>query len=107
MNAAGLAAVAAAVWGGVDYCGGRAARCVSALTVTVASELLGLAPLLLFALLLAGRPTGGDLALGAAAGAAQLAGFVVLFWTLATDRMAAREVDPFSAADEVLGRMGL
>jgi len=95
MMAAGLAAAAAAAWGGADYCGGRAARHATAPAVTVVAFLLGHPVLLLYAVLLAGRPRVVDLAWGAAAGAAELGGLVLLYRALADGQMA--QVAPVSA----------
>jgi drug/metabolite transporter (DMT)-like permease len=83
-----LAAVSAVVWGSADYCGGRATRRANALSVTVASQLIGLPVLVAGLGLLAGAPRAGDLLLGAAAGAAGLLGIVLLYRSLAAGAMA-------------------
>lgn len=83
-----LAAVSALVWGSADYCGGRATQRANALTVTVASQMLGLPVLVLGLVLLPGTPHLGDTAWGAGAGAAGLLGIVLLYRSLATGAMA-------------------
>jgi drug/metabolite transporter (DMT)-like permease len=82
-----LAAVSALVWGSADYCGGRATQRASALTVTVASQLLGLPILVLGLLLLPGTPHIGDTMWGVGAGAAGLLGIVLLYRSLSTGAM--------------------
>jgi drug/metabolite transporter (DMT)-like permease len=90
-----LAAVSACVWGGADYCGGRASRRVDALVVTVGSQILGLPVLALSAYLVPGVWYGTDLLWGAAAGVASLAGNALLYRGLAAGSMAV--VAPVSA----------
>jgi drug/metabolite transporter (DMT)-like permease len=98
--AVALAALSALVWGSADFCGGKATRRGGALAVTVVSQIFGLPTLLVCVLLLPGTPTGSDLAWGAAAGAAGLAGIVLLYKGLASGRMAV--VAPITAVTGAL-----
>jgi drug/metabolite transporter (DMT)-like permease len=83
-----LAALTAVVWGGADYCGGRATQGRTALGVTVASQLVGFPALLLCLPLLTGSPHPTDLAWGAGAGLAGFFGVVLLYRSLSTGAMA-------------------
>jgi drug/metabolite transporter (DMT)-like permease len=98
--AVALAAMSALVWGSADFCGGKATRRGGALAVTVVSQIFGLPTLLLCVLLLPGAPRAGDLLWGAAAGAAGLAGIVLLYRGLASGRMAV--VAPITAVTSAL-----
>jgi drug/metabolite transporter (DMT)-like permease len=88
MIAVAFAAFSALVWGGADYCGGRATQARSALAVTVVSQILGLPMLALCLALGAGRWSPGDAGWGAGAGVAGLFGIVLLYRGLATGAMA-------------------
>src|SRR5258705_3224115 len=83
-----LAASTAIVWGGGDYCGGRAARGGNAIGVTVASQLFSLPIVALCVVLLPGTFRFADLAWGAASGAFGFLGLVLLYRGLATGAMA-------------------
>jgi drug/metabolite transporter (DMT)-like permease len=98
--AVALAALSALVWGSADFCGGKATRRGGALAVTVVSQIFGLPTLLVCVLLLPGRPQAVDLLWGAAAGAAGLAGIVLLYKGLASGRMAV--VAPITAVTSAL-----
>lgn len=116
MLAVGLAALSALVWGGADYCGGKATRRASALAkrrastlatqrgsalgVTVVSQLVGVPVLLLCVLAIPGSVHGSDLGWGAGAGAAGLFGIVLLYHGLATGAMAV--VAPITAVTSAL-----
>jgi drug/metabolite transporter (DMT)-like permease len=76
------------IWGGADYCGGRATRSAPALGITVASQIAGLVPLAVVVALLGGSPRPADLAWGVGAGAAGLVGLVLLYRGLSTGAMA-------------------
>ncbi|GLZ79047.1 membrane protein [Actinorhabdospora filicis] len=94
MGAVALAAVSAIIWGVGDYAGGRASRAMPALRVTALVQLLGLPVALAAALAMTFWGTGAtvvrpaDLAWGAAAGLAGLAGIVLLYRALAGGAMA-------------------
>jgi drug/metabolite transporter (DMT)-like permease len=83
-----LAAFSALVWGGADYCGGRAAKARSALNVTVVSQVLGLPLLAICLLLVPGTWHVDDAAWGAGAGVAGLFGIVLLYRGLSYGAMA-------------------
>jgi drug/metabolite transporter (DMT)-like permease len=83
-----LAALTAVVWGGADYCGGRATQGRSALGVAVASQVLGLPALLLCLPFITGAIHGSDLAWGAGAGLAGFLGIILLYRSLSTGAMA-------------------
>jgi drug/metabolite transporter (DMT)-like permease len=83
-----LAAASAVVWGAADFSGGKASQRGNALAVTVVSQILGLPVLAACLLLVPGRPEVADLLWGAAAGAAGLAGIVLLYRALAGGAMA-------------------
>lgn len=82
-----LGALAALVWGGADYCGGRAARSASAITVTVFSQLAALPVLGLLLLVISGTFAWTDAVWSAGAGVFGLCGIVLLYRGLATGRM--------------------
>ena len=88
MTSVMLATLSALVWGVADYSGGRASSRVSALSVTVVSQLLGLPVLVLCLLLIPGVATGTDLAWGAGAGLAGVLGIIALYRSLSTGAMA-------------------
>ena len=88
MTSVMLATLSALVWGVADYSGGRASSRVSALSVTVVSQLLGLPVLVLCLLLIPGVATGTDLAWGASAGLAGVLGIIALYRSLSTGAMA-------------------
>jgi drug/metabolite transporter (DMT)-like permease len=98
--AVGLAALSALVWGGADYCGGKATQRNSALAVTVASQLLGVPILMLAVLTIPGVLRLGDLGWGAGAGLAGLFGIVLLYRGLSTGSMAV--VAPITAVTSAL-----
>lgn len=83
-----LALSSALLWGAADFAGGLATRTHSAWRVTAWSQLFG-APVLIVgvALVAATEVTGGDLALGAAAGLFGLVGIVLMYSALATGAM--------------------
>lgn len=83
-----LAALTAVVWGGADYCGGRATKGRGALGVTVTSQLLGFPALVCCLPLVPGVPHPTDLAWGAAAGLAGFLGIVLLYRSLSGGAMA-------------------
>jgi drug/metabolite transporter (DMT)-like permease len=95
-----LAALSAAIWGTADFAGGKASRRADALAVTVVSQIFGLPMLALCILLVPGVPTGVDLAWGAVAGVAGLAGVVLLYRALAGGAMAV--VAPVTAVTAAL-----
>jgi drug/metabolite transporter (DMT)-like permease len=86
--AVALAAISALVWGSADYCGGRAAQRVSALPVTVVSQIYGLPVLALAVLLVPGTPHLGDVGWAAGAGVCGFFGIVLLYRSLSTGAMA-------------------
>jgi drug/metabolite transporter (DMT)-like permease len=88
MTSVMLATLSALVWGVADYSGGRASSRVSALGVTVVSQLLGLPLLMLCLLLIPGVAAGPDLAWGASAGLAGVLGIIALYRSLSTGAMA-------------------
>ena len=88
MTSVMLAMLSALVWGVADYSGGRASSRVSALGVTVVSQLMGLPLLVLCLLLVPGVATGPDLAWGASAGLAGVLGIIALYRSLSTGAMA-------------------
>ena len=88
MTSVMLATLSALVWGVADYSGGRASSRVSALSVTVVSQLLGLPVLVLCLLLIPGVPLATDLAWGASAGLAGVLGIIALYRSLSTGAMA-------------------
>jgi drug/metabolite transporter (DMT)-like permease len=83
-----LAAASALVWGTSDFSGGKASQRGNALAVTVVSQILGVPMLAVCLLLVPGQPRLGDLLWGVAAGAAGLAGIVLLYRALASGAMA-------------------
>lgn len=88
MTALLFAAVSAAVYGSADYCGGVATRKAHAVTVTVLSQLISVPLIVAAAFLVAGAPGLVDLAWGTLAGAAGLAGLVLLYRGLSSGAMA-------------------
>lgn len=94
MGAVALAALSAIIWGVGDYAGGRASRVMPALRVTALVQLLGLPVAVAAALAMSfssAEPTTvrpADLAWGAAAGLAGLAGIVLLYRALSGGAMA-------------------
>lgn len=88
MIAVFLAGASALVWGGADYCGGRASRQAPALAVTVASQVVALPLLVLAVAVLGGELYGSDLLWGAGAGVAGLGGLVLLYRGLSQGAMA-------------------
>ncbi len=83
-----LALSSALLWGAADFAGGLATRTHSAWRVTAWSQLFGV-PILIVgvALVAATEVTGGDLALGVAAGIFGLVGIVLMYSALATGTM--------------------
>src|SRR5687768_1005349 len=88
MIAVVVAALSALVWGGADYCGGRASQRVDSLRVTVVSQVYGVPILLVSLLLVPGVFHLTDLAWGAASGVCGLFGIVLLYRGLSTGAMA-------------------
>jgi drug/metabolite transporter (DMT)-like permease len=88
MTSVMLATLSALVWGVADYSGGRASSRVSALSVTVVSQLLGLPVLVACLILISGVATPADLAWGASAGLAGVLGLMTLYRSLSTGAMA-------------------
>jgi len=76
------------VWGSADYCGGRATQRVSALSVTVVSQIVGLPILVLCVVLVPGIPHLGDVGWAAVAGVCGFLGIVLLYRSLSTGAMA-------------------
>ncbi len=76
------------MWGSADYCGGRATQRVSALSVTVVSQIYGLPILALAVLLVPGTPRLGDVGWSAAGGVCGFLGIVLLYRSLSTGAMA-------------------
>ena len=72
-----LAALSAATFGIGDFFGGLSARRMAALLTTVTAQATGLVLILAACLVISGDPSGGDLALGAAAGLAGAVGLVL------------------------------
>ena len=100
-----LAAASALVWGAADFCGGKASQRGSALAVTVVSQLLGFPVFVACLLLVPGAPQPSDLAWGAAAGVAGLAGIVLLYRGLSTGAMSV--VAPITAVTAALVPMAV
>jgi drug/metabolite transporter (DMT)-like permease len=78
-----LALASALLWGASDFGGGLASRRAGAQAVVAGSQAAGLVALLALIPWLGGRPTGSDLLLGAAAGAAGGIGLVVFYRAMA------------------------
>jgi drug/metabolite transporter (DMT)-like permease len=78
-----LALASALLWGASDFGGGLASRRAGAQAVVAGSQGAGLLVLLVLLPWLGGRPTAGDLLLGAAAGAAGGIGLVVFYRAMA------------------------
>lgn len=93
---AALATLSAALFGTADYLGGLASRRESALVVTVRSQIVGFAVLLVGALLLPAVVGMRDVGLGVFAGISGGIGVVSLYAGLATGRMGV--VAPITAA---------
>lgn len=83
-----LAAASALVWGTADFSGGKASQRGDPLAVTVVSQIISVPILVLCVLLVPGTPSTVDLLWGAVAGAAGLAGIVLLYRALAGGAMA-------------------
>ena len=82
-----LALASALIWGASDFAGGLASRRAAAQTVVAVSQAAGLVVLVVLLPWLGGPTTAGDLALGAAAGAAGGLGLVVFYRAMATGVM--------------------
>jgi len=82
-----LGLLVAAGYGSGDFLGGRAARDTPALGVLFLAQCTALVGAVVAVLVVAGDPTSADLALGAAAGAANAGGLGLLYRGLATGRM--------------------
>jgi drug/metabolite transporter (DMT)-like permease len=82
-----LALASALIWGASDFAGGLASRRAAAPAVVAASQAAGLVVLAVLLPWLGGPATAGDLALGAAAGAAGGLGLVVFYRAMATGVM--------------------
>ncbi len=85
--AALLALFSAATYGVGDFCGGLAARRIPAATVVLWSHLVGLALLVLSAVVVSGVLTTGDLVIGAVGGLCGAAGVGLLYQGLSVGRM--------------------
>jgi drug/metabolite transporter (DMT)-like permease len=83
-----LAAASALVWGTADFSGGKASQRGNPLAVTVVSQILGVPMLVVCLVFVPGEPRIADLLWGAVAGAAGLAGVVLLYRALAGGAMA-------------------
>ena len=79
-----LALLSSALYGTADFLGGIAARRGSLVTVTAWAQLVGVLPLVGFALLTPGIPRSPDLLWGVAAGASGGAGVLLLYNVLAS-----------------------
>jgi uncharacterized membrane protein len=95
-----LAAVSAMVYGSADYCGGVATRKAPAVVVTVLSQMVVFPVLLGAAFVVGGTPGPRDAGWGALAGAAGLAGLVLLYRGLSSGAMAV--VAPITAVTAAL-----
>jgi uncharacterized membrane protein len=104
-----LALASALIWGASDFGGGLASRRAGAQAVVAGSQLAGLLGLLVLLPWLAGRPTGGDLLLGVAAGAAGGIGLVVFYHAMAGGVMSviAPTTGVTAAAVPVLGGLAM
>ena len=87
MLAVALGLLVATTYGAGDFFGGMASRRRSATVVVLWSQAAGLVGLALLVPLLGGRPTGGDLGLGALAGLVGLSGVLLLYRGLGSGRM--------------------
>lgn len=105
MLSIGLAALSALVWGSSDYSGGKASQRAPALTITVLSQILGLAMLAFCVLVVPGTPRPSDLVWGGVAGAAGLGGIVLLYRGLSTGAMSV--VAPITAVTAAVVPMGV
>jgi drug/metabolite transporter (DMT)-like permease len=83
----GLALAAAALWGSGDFLGGFANRSTSLLSVLLISQGVGLAGMLIAAVVLGGDPSLDDLVFGAAGGLCGAAGVAMLYRGLAAGTM--------------------
>jgi drug/metabolite transporter (DMT)-like permease len=83
----GLALAAAALWGSGDFLGGLANRSTSLLSVLVISQGVGLAGMLIAAVVIGGNPGLSDMAFGALGGLAGAAGVAMLYRGLASGTM--------------------
>jgi drug/metabolite transporter (DMT)-like permease len=83
----GLALAAAALWGSGDFLGGFANRSTSLLSVLLISQGVGLAGMLIVAVVLGGDPSLNDMAFGALGGLAGASGVAMLYRGLAAGTM--------------------
>jgi drug/metabolite transporter (DMT)-like permease len=83
----GLALAAAALWGSGDFLGGFANRSTSLLSVLLISQGVGLAGMLIVAVVLGGDPGLSDMAFGALGGLAGASGVAMLYRGLAAGTM--------------------
>jgi uncharacterized membrane protein len=90
-----LALAAAAVFGAADFTGGYAARRTPVATVTLVTNVVGVAIAAVLVLTLGGASSGASVGWGAAGGAFGLVGIVLLYFGLATGPN--RLVSPLSA----------
>jgi drug/metabolite transporter (DMT)-like permease len=90
-----LALAAAAVFGAADFTGGYAARRTHVATVTLVTNVVGVAIATVLVLVLGGAWTTSSIGWGAAGGACGLVGIVLLYFGLATGPN--RLVSPLSA----------
>jgi drug/metabolite transporter (DMT)-like permease len=96
-----LAMGASIAWGASDFLGGMVSRRLPVVLVLLGAQLVGLLlAALAWALVGAPWPNGGAIALGGAAGVAELLGFACLYRGLAAGRMST--VAPLSAMAAVL-----
>lgn len=83
-----FALMAAVSWGTADFCGGLASRGMSAVRVVLATQTIGVVALVVLGVALQQPiPGSGDLLKGAVAGLAGGAGLLLLYLSLARDKM--------------------
>ncbi|MFN7151773.1 MAG: EamA family transporter [Microthrixaceae bacterium] len=90
-----LASLSAALFGVADFFGGLSARRIAAQWTTGIAQATGLLVIVATSLVVGGSPTGGDLALGAAAGLCGGLGLTLFYWAMAQGPMSV--VAPVSA----------
>lgn len=101
-----LALLAAGLYGAADFLGGAASRRATAISLLAVNTPVGVAIMIVIALVAGGpRPTGGSLAWGAVGGAAGGAGLIVFYAGLAAGPMSV--VAPVSALMSALLPVGV